>query len=152
MNEHFAHRTVSGALAVPTECHAIIRRRYSKSFCCLLIFSCPQPGRRIRSRPPLKSGGAMTFYDPTLYGRDEEEEFGDSGAYSESLEEDYEEEEEEEEEPGMAEPESAEAEPEPVSAPPAPSKPAAPAGGGGGGAKKKKAAKKKPAAKKKAKP
>ena len=23
----------------------------------------------------------MTFYDPTLYGRDEEEEFGDSGAY-----------------------------------------------------------------------
>jgi len=27
----------------------------------------------------------MTFYDPTLYGRDEEEEFGDSGAYSESL-------------------------------------------------------------------
>jgi hypothetical protein len=35
----------------------------------------------------------MTFYDPTLYGRDEEEEFGDSGAYSESLEEDFEEEE-----------------------------------------------------------
>ena len=37
----------------------------------------------------------MTFYDPTLYGRDDEEEFGDSGAYSESLEEDFEEEEEE---------------------------------------------------------
>ena len=35
----------------------------------------------------------MTFYDPTLYGRDEEEDFGDSGAYSESLEEDFEEEE-----------------------------------------------------------
>ena len=34
----------------------------------------------------------MTFYDPTLYGRDEEEEFGDSGAYSESLEEDFEDE------------------------------------------------------------
>src|SRR5579862_7430910 len=46
----------------------------------------------------------MTFDDLTLYGRDEEEEFGDSGAYSESLEEDFEEEEEEEEEPGMAEP------------------------------------------------
>ena len=41
----------------------------------------------------------MTFDDLTLYGRDEEEEFGDSGAYSESLEEDFEEEEEEEEEP-----------------------------------------------------
>ena len=46
----------------------------------------------------------MTFYDPTLYGRDDEEEFGDSGAYSESLEEDFEEEEEEEEEAGIAEP------------------------------------------------
>ena len=44
----------------------------------------------------------MTFYDPTLYGRDDEEEFGDSGAYSESLEEDFEEEEEEEEEAGVA--------------------------------------------------
>ena len=51
-----------------------------------------QPGQRIRTRPPTESGGAMTFYDPTLYGRDEEEEFGDSGAYSESLEEDFEEE------------------------------------------------------------
>ena len=39
-----------------------------------------------------------TLNDPTLYGRDEEEEFGDSGAYTESLEEDFEEEEEEEEE------------------------------------------------------
>jgi hypothetical protein len=95
-----------------------------------------------------ESGGAMTFYDPTLYGRDEEEEFGDSGAYSESLEEDFEEEEEEEEEPGIPEAES-EPEPEPVPAPPAP-KPAAPSGGGGGGARKK-AAKKKSAPKKKAK-
>ena len=41
----------------------------------------------------------MTFDDFTLYGRDEEDEFGDSGAYSDSLEEDFEEEEEEEEEP-----------------------------------------------------
>jgi len=32
-----------------------------------------------------------------MYARDEEEEFGDSGAYSASLEEDFEEEEEEEE-------------------------------------------------------
>ena len=39
----------------------------------------------------------MTF-DETLYGRDDEmDEFGDSGAYGDSLEEDYEEEEEEEE-------------------------------------------------------
>jgi hypothetical protein len=37
----------------------------------------------------------MTFYDPTLYGRDEEDEFSDSGAYTESLEEDFVEEEEE---------------------------------------------------------
>ena len=37
----------------------------------------------------------MTF-DETLYGRDDEmDEYGDSGAYGDSLEEDYEEEEEE---------------------------------------------------------
>ena len=62
----------------------------------------------------------MTFYDPTLYGRDEEEEFGDSGAYSESLEEDFEEEEEEEEEPGITGSDTAESESEPAPAPPAP--------------------------------
>ena len=48
----------------------------------------------------------MTF-DETLYARDDEmDEFGDSGAYGDSLEEDYEEEEEEEEAevPGMIEP------------------------------------------------
>ena len=48
----------------------------------------------------------MTF-DNTLYARDDEmDEFGDSGAYGDSLEEDYEEEEEEEEAelPGMIEP------------------------------------------------
>ena len=82
----------------------------------------------------------MTFYDPTLYGRDEEEEFGDSGAYSEPLEEDFEEEEEEEEEPGMPASESIESEPERAPAPPAP-KPAPPSGGGG--APKKAPAKKK---------
>ncbi|MGC2023037.1 MAG: hypothetical protein WA654_18390, partial [Candidatus Sulfotelmatobacter sp.] len=60
----------------------------------------------------------MRFNDPTLYGRDEDEEFGDSGAYSESLEEDFEEEEEEEEEAGVPEPAMS----EPVmSAPPPPS-------------------------------
>lgn len=38
--------------------------------------------------------------DETLYGRDDDmDEFGDTGSYGESLEEDYEEEEEEEEEP-----------------------------------------------------
>ena len=80
-----------------------------------------------------------------------------NGAYTESLEEDFEEE-EEEEESGV--PESEESEPEPVVAPPAPKpskpapKPAAPSGGGGGKPKaKKKAAKpaKKKAAKKPAK-
>ena len=59
----------------------------------------------------MNPGGAMTFDDPTLYARDEEEEFGDSGAYSESLEEDFEEEEEEEEESGMPAPEANEPEP-----------------------------------------
>ena len=58
----------------------------------------------------------MTFYDPTLYGREEDDEFGDTGAYTESLEEDFEEEEEEEEEPGTPEPEMS----EPVAAPPPP--------------------------------
>ena len=37
----------------------------------------------------------MRFNDPTLYGRDDEtDEYSDSGAYGESLEEDLEEEEE----------------------------------------------------------
>ncbi len=41
----------------------------------------------------------MRFNDPTLYGRDDEtDEYSDSGAFGESLEEDLEEEEEEEEE------------------------------------------------------
>ena len=71
----------------------------------------------------------MTFYDPTLYGRDEEEEFGDSGAYSESLEEDFEEEEEEEEEPGITGSDTTESDSEPAPAPPAPR----PVTGGGGG-------------------
>lgn len=85
----------------------------------------------------------MTFYDPTLYGRDEEEEFGDSGAYSESLEEDFEEEEEEEEEAGV--PEADMSEPASPAPPPPPApKPAAPGGGG----PKKPAAKKKAPAKK----
>src|SRR5438270_165773 len=85
----------------------------------------------------------MTFYDPTLYGRDEEEEFGDSGAYSESLEEDFEEE-EEEEESGTPSPEIGEPESIAVPPPPAPKpKPAPPAPSGGGGGRK-------PAAKKKA--
>ncbi|MGA7380183.1 MAG: hypothetical protein WBX03_04975, partial [Terriglobales bacterium] len=72
----------------------------------------------------------MTFYE-TLYLRDDEvDEFGDSGAYGESLEEDYEEEEEEEEAemPAMREPESM------VEAP-VPSMPIS-SGSGGGGAPK----------------
>ena len=36
----------------------------------------------------------MSFDDPTLYGRDDEtDEYSDSGAYGESLEEDFDEEE-----------------------------------------------------------
>ena len=46
----------------------------------------------------------MRFDDPTLYGRDDEtDEYSDSGAYGESLEEDLDEEEEEEEEPVLVE-------------------------------------------------
>ena len=65
-------------------------------------------------------------FDDALYARDDEmDEFGDSGAYGDSLEEDYEEEEEEEEAevPGMIEPQ-----PEPAT--PAPAAPR-PSGGGG---------------------
>ena len=69
----------------------------------------------------------MTFDDLTLYARDEEEEFGDTGAYSESLEEDFEEE-EEEEESGLPAAEGSEPEPVSVPAPPPPRpKPAPPA-------------------------
>ncbi len=46
----------------------------------------------------------MRFDDRTLWGRDDEmDEYGDSGAYGESLEENFEEEEEEEEESGVVE-------------------------------------------------
>ncbi len=79
--------------------------------------------------------------DDTLYARDDEmDEFGDSGAYGDSLEEDYEEEEEEEEAEvaGVIEPQ-----PEPAT--PAP---AAPAGGGGSPKAPRKPAAKKPAKKK----
>jgi hypothetical protein len=96
---------------------------------------------------PENSGGEMNVYE-TLYLRDDEmDEFGDSGAYGESLEENFEEEEEEEEAelPGVT---GAEAE---TPMPPAPM----PIGGGGGGGSSKPAAKKavpkKAAPKKKAK-
>jgi len=66
----------------------------------------------------------MTF-DETLYARDDEmDEFGDSGAYGDSLEEDYEEEEEEE---AAEVPAIIESQPEPVA--PAPVAPR-PSGGG----------------------
>src|SRR5579863_3671710 len=101
--------TVSAVLAAYAERRAIIARRSSTVVVGLLISSSRQPcaaflapGRQSRS------GGAMTFYDPALYARDEEEDFGDSGAYSESLEEDFEEEEEEEEEAAGPEPETSE--------------------------------------------
>ncbi len=46
----------------------------------------------------------MRFDDRTLWGRDDEtDEYSDSGAYGESLEENFEEEEEEEEESGVME-------------------------------------------------
>ncbi|MGA7288398.1 MAG: hypothetical protein WBX02_09910, partial [Terriglobales bacterium] len=74
----------------------------------------------------------MRFDDPTLYGRDDEtDEYSDSGAYGESLEEDLEEEEEEEEEPVVVEEDDDEigvAVREPVTAP----APVTPSGGGGG--------------------
>src|ERR1700686_5004390 len=121
---------------------AIIARRPGSSSRGLLNFSCPADLANYYSAgPPERSGGAMTFYDHTLYGRDDEmDEFGDSGAFSESLEKDLEEEDEEEEEARIPEPDLGRA--EPASAPAAPAPRPAPAGGGGGD--------RKPAAKKKA--
>jgi hypothetical protein len=114
---------------------------------CLFNFSrdlgCPQRllmshNRRLGA-PDFEEDRMM--FEETLYLRDDEaDEFGDSGAYGDTLEEDYEEEEEEEE---SELPSVMEEEPETASEP----EPAAPAptGGGGGGAPKpakKKAAKK----------
>src|SRR5258707_4898790 len=100
---------------------AIIARRSSSSSRGLLNFSCPADLANYYSAgPPERSGGAMTFYDHTLYGRDDEmDEFGDSGAFSESLEEDLEEEDEEEEEEART-PEPDLSRPEPASDPAAP--------------------------------
>src|SRR3979409_2088194 len=132
---------------------AIIARRSSSSSRGLLNFSCPADLANYYSAgPPERSGGAMTFYDHTLYGRDDEmDEFGDSGAFSESLEEALEEEDgaeevlgegaAEREEPHNPDPDLGR--PEPASPPAAPAPRPTPAGGGGGA--------RKPAAKKKAK-
>jgi hypothetical protein len=137
-DNRIGEQAVRPVLAVCTEACAIITRRLSKSSGGLL--NSVVPAARARSAHPAatESGGAMRFNDPTLYGRDEEEEFGDSGAYSESLEEDFEEE-EEEEETGV--PEAITPEPVAPAPPPAPAAPA-PAGGGGKPKAKKKAAKK----------
>ena len=71
----------------------------------------------------------MRFDDPTLYGRDDEmDEYGDSGSFGESLEEDFDEEEEEEEEPALVGEEEEIPEPEPGPA----EAPVVPSGGGGG--------------------
>ena len=65
----------------------------------------------------------MRFDDRTLWGRDDEmDEYSDSGAYGESLEEDLEEEEEEEEESGVMEDRPG-SESEPVMEAPAPPPP-----------------------------
>ena len=57
----------------------------------------------------------MRFEDMTLYSRDDEmDEYGDSGAYGESLEDNLDEEEEEEEESGLESGESSEPGPSPV--------------------------------------
>src|SRR5579863_5955091 len=81
-----------------------IARRSSKQFRWSFKFLVPAARARCLHPAATDQEELMTFYDPTLYGRDEEEEFGDSGAYSESLEEDFEE--EEEEEAGLPEPEA----------------------------------------------
>jgi outer membrane biosynthesis protein TonB len=133
---------VISALEVCTKRRAIIARRSSISFWWSFNFSFPATlhGLLARRKAKQRSGGKMTLYDPTLYGRDEEEEFGDTGAYSESLEEDFEE--EEEEESGIPEPEMKEPA-TPAPPPPAPK----PTSGGGGGPKKPVAKKKAPAKK-----
>src|SRR2546428_3405115 len=110
-----------------------------KFFSCLSIslahaVLAQRPGAERNPKP----GGKMTF-DETLYGRDDEmDEFGDSGAYGDSLEEDYEEEEEEEEAAEV--PAIIESQPEPAA--PAPSAPRPASGGGGSKPPRKPAAKK----------
>src|SRR5208283_3219785 len=90
------------------------------------------------------SGGDMRFNDPTLYGRDDEtDEYNDSGAYGESLEDDLDEEEEEEEEPVLVEEDDEVLVPAPVPEP----EPVTLSGGGKGGPPKKKPPVKKPAKK-----
>src|SRR5437588_9565063 len=90
----------------------------------------------------------MRFNDPTLYGRDDEtDEYSDSGAYGESLEEDLEEEEEEEEEPVLVE-EDDEIPVVPAREPVRAREPITPSGGGGQGGPQKKAPAKKVPAKK----
>src|SRR5207245_4823363 len=96
---------------------------------------------RIPARERRNERGGRMMFEETLYLRDDEaDEFGDSGAYGDTLDEDYEEEEEEEEAEVPAI--SGELEPEPVTEAPGPP----PAAGGGGGSKPaaKNAAKKKP--------
>jgi hypothetical protein len=80
------------------------------------------------------------MFEETLYLRDDEaDEFGDSGAYGDALDEDYEEEEEEEEEAEM--PSGDDVEPE---AAPEPAAPASTGGGGGSRSSRKAPAKKAP--------
>jgi hypothetical protein len=117
-----------------------------KFFSCLFISLVPAAlAQRPAPGAAQNPGGKMTFNE-TLYARDDEmDEFGDSGAYGDSLEEDYEEEEEEEEAEvaGVIEPQ-----PEPIAPTPAPPKPS---GGGGSPKPPRKPAAKKPAKKKPAK-
>ena len=90
----------------------------------------------------------MTLDDLTLYARDDEmDEFGDTGGYGESLEQDYEEEEEEE----SGTPEIGEGEPGPPRSMPTTPTPMGGGGGGGGTGAPKPAAKKKAPARKAAK-
>src|SRR5208282_5898195 len=92
----------------------------------------PWPGARMRAGDHKYAGGDMRFNDPTLYGRDDEtDEFSDSGAYGESLEEDLDEEEEEEEEPALVEEDDELPAPPPVREPVAAPAPVTPSGGGG---------------------
>src|SRR5438046_3738257 len=84
---------------------------------------------RIPARERRNERGGRMFFEETLYLRDDEaDEFGDSGAFNDSLDEDYEEEEEEEEAEVTP---SSEIEPEPAMGEPEPAPPA-PRGGGGG--------------------
>src|SRR6202020_2589296 len=109
-----------GMSGAQTLCYNRAPFKQQQNFAVFLFFSAKSALKQLPGASDSRSSGGKMTFDETLYARDDEaDEFGESGAYGDTLEEDYEEEEEEEEEVPVA----SEPEPEPV-APPPPPKPA----------------------------